>query len=94
MKMYSGWNWLLIDAANNHGLDKLRFKERIQWAMDNLPNLEQLYTDRIAAEQNLPADKKWKEAPLYAKAVMAIRKAQQGIPTGHMVGVDATCSGK
>jgi hypothetical protein len=24
---------------------------------------------------------------------MAIQKAQQGLPTGHMVGVDAICSG-
>ena len=93
MISYSGWEYLLIDVCNQFGGDKLLFEERIQWAMDNLPNLEQLYTDRIAAEQNLPADKKWKEAPLYAKAVMAIRKAQQGIPTGHMVAMDGVCSG-
>lgn len=77
---YSGYQWLLIDAANNYGLDKKLFEERIQWAEAHLVSLETL------ADQ---AETK----PLYIKAVMAIRKAQQGIPTGHMVGVDATCSG-
>lgn len=80
MRQYSGWQWLLIDAANNFGHDKLRFEERIQWAEDNLGQLEQL------ADQ---AETK----PLYLKAVMAIRKAQKGLPTGHMVGVDGVCSG-
>lgn len=93
MKNYSGWQWLLIDLANQFGHDKLLFEERIQWAEDNLYNLEAVGTQRLADEINLPNDEKWKEAPLYIKAVMAIRKAQQGIPTGHMVGVDACCSG-
>ena len=77
---YSGWQWLLIDAANQYGLDKLLFEGRIDWAEHNLDCLEG-FTDTAETK------------PLYIKAVMAIRKAQQGIPTGHMVGVDATCSG-
>ena len=80
MKMFTGWQYLLIDLANHYGLDKLLFEQRIEWATTNLPNLEAL------ADQ---AETK----PLYLKAVMAIRKAQQGIPTGHMVGLDACCSG-
>ena len=80
MNRYTGWQYLLIDLANQYGHDKLLFEERIQWATDNLPNLEQL------ADQ---AETK----PLYIKAVMAIRKAQQNIPTGHLVGLDACCSG-
>lgn len=80
MIQYTGWQWLLIDCANQQGLDKLLFEERIQWAEANLNTLETL------ADQ---AETK----PLYLKAVMAIRKAQAGIPTGHMVGVDACCSG-
>jgi hypothetical protein len=80
MKRFTGWQWLLIDAANSFGHDKLTFEDRIQWATDNLQDLEAL-ADQAETQ------------PLYRKAVMAIRKAQQGIPTGHMVGVDATCSG-
>ena len=80
MISYTGWNWLLIDLANSFGLDKKLFEERIQWAEENLHQLEAL------ADQ---AETK----PLYISAMLAIRKAQQGIPTGHMVAVDAVCSG-
>ena len=80
MKQYSGWEWLLIDACNNWGGDKLLFEERIQWATDNLSNLE-AFADQAETK------------PLYIKAVMAIRKAQQGKPTGHLVAVDGVCSG-
>jgi len=80
MVMYTGFQWLLIDAATQYGLDKLTFEERIQWSMDHLDELEALAND---------AETK----PMYIKVVMAIRDAQQGNPIGHMVGVDGTCSG-
>jgi len=82
MDFFTGWQYLLIDCANNFGKDKLVFEDRIQWATDNLDHLEEL----AAGEQ-------WKERPLYLKAVGAIRKAQAGLPTGHMVGFDAVNSG-
>lgn len=80
MNFYSGWQYLLIDVANAFGLDKKLFEERIDWAHQNLHKLEDLYPQ--AESKNL-----------YAKAVLAIRKAQAHIPTGHMVGVDGVCSG-
>lgn len=80
MQCFTGWEYLLIDVANNFGLDKLLFEDRIAWTEGNLNDLENL------AEF---AETK----PLYLKAVQAIRKAQQGIPTGHLVGFDACCSG-
>ena len=80
MKQFTGWQYLLIDAANAMGHDKLLFETRIEWAESHLHELEAL-TDE--------ADSK----ALYVKAVMAIRKAQAGLPTGHLVGLDACCSG-
>lgn len=80
MTPFTGFEYLLIDAANQYGHDKLLFEERIQWAKDNLNCLE------------AQADKA-ETLPLYRKAVLAIRKAQKGLPTGHMVGFDAVCSG-
>ena len=80
MKFYTGWQWLLIDAANHYGLDKLLFEQRIEWATEHLEQLESLAH-------------KAECQPLYMKAVMAIRKAQAGLPTGHMVEVDASASG-
>lgn len=80
MKQYSGWNWLLIDAANSFGKDKDLFEQRIEWAEMNLGHLENLIP-----HAETPA--------LFHKAVLAIRKAQKGLPMGHMVAVDATASG-
>ena len=80
MKTYSGFEYLCIDVANSYGLDKLLFEERIEWVQTNIDKLEEL---AVHAETK----------PLYHKAVMAIRKVQQGKPTGHMVGLDASCSG-
>ena len=81
---YTGWEYLAIDVANNFNLDldKKTFEERIDWFNSNIEDLEKL------AEGD-----KWKERPLYLKAVQTIRKAQKGASTGHMVGLDATCSG-
>lgn len=80
MKTFTGYQYLLIDIANQYGHDKMLFEDRIQWATDHLQELETL-TDKAECQ------------PLYKKAVMALRKAQQGIPTGHLVGFDAVCSG-
>ena len=77
---YTGYQWLLIDAATQYGHDKLTFEERMAWTQEHLDDLEMM---------SQSAD----TGPLYQKAVLAIRKAQQGLPTGHLVGVDGTCSG-
>lgn len=84
---FTGWQYLLIDVANQWGLDKKEFEDRIQWAEENLHQLEDLGNQRIQE------GKEWKEAPLYVAACIAIRKAQKGLPTGHMVGMDAAASG-
>jgi hypothetical protein len=80
MTFYTGWQYLLIDAATHFGHDKFTFENRIAWAEAHLHELESLADE---------AETK----PLYLKAVMAIRKAQQGVPSGHLVGVDGCCSG-
>ena len=80
MNKFSGYEYILIDIANQFGLDKELFEDRIQWVHEHMDDLE------ASADQ---AETK----PLYVKAVMALRKAQQGTPTGHLVGLDACCSG-
>ena len=82
MKNFTGWQYLLIDCANHFGLDKELFENRILWVEKNLDRLEELADDAPA-----------KTRPLYRKAVMAIRDAQAGRPSGHLVGFDAICSG-
>lgn len=82
MKTYTGFQWLLIDAANQFGHDKQTFEWRIRWATEYLATLDSELLINMAETR-----------PLYVKAVMAIRKAQHGLPTGHLVGVDSVCSG-
>jgi Schitoviridae RNA polymerase len=82
MKEFTGWEYLLIDVANNYGHDKLRFEERIVWVTEHLNELEDLAVGRS-----------WKQRPMYIKAVLAVRKAQRSEPSGHLVGFDAICSG-
>jgi hypothetical protein len=79
-QQFTGFQYLLIDVANAYGEDKANFGPRIDWAVARLDTLE---------EHMVNAENK----ALYTKAVQAIRKAQAGIPTGHLVGLDAVCSG-
>jgi len=80
MQFYTGFQYLLIDAANSFGLDKEVFSTRLEWAKENFEVLEEL------ADQ---ADDYY----LYVKAVDSIRKAVRGEASGHLVGLDAICSG-
>lgn len=80
MKLYTSFEFLCVDVANQNGMDKLLFEERIQWVKDNFAQLMVITTPK-------------KERPLYVKAVTALYKACRNIPVGHMVGLDATCSG-
>lgn len=82
MITFSGYEYLMIDVANQFGKDKLVFEDRIDWVKANMDSLEAL---------TIESDTKTR--PLYVKAVSALRKAQQGLPTGHLVGLDSVCSG-
>lgn len=82
MKTFTAWQYMLIDLANNFGLDKKLFEERIEWAEANLHQLDELV--ELAPE---------KTRALFVKAKLAIKKAQAGLPTGHTVALDACCSG-
>lgn len=80
MKTYTAFEWICVDIANQGWNDKKLFEERIQWVKDNFNRLPYLETSK-------------KERPLYLKAVSALYRACKGQATGHMVGLDATCSG-
>lgn len=78
---YKPFEWMLIEAANHiFDLDKDLYEKRIQWARDNLDNLEDFI------EQ---ADSK----PMFAKAILAIRDVQAGKPTGAICRLDSAASG-
>jgi len=79
MKDYSPLEYLKIDIANQFGKDKLSFAQRIAW----VNSVKDLRSKTDQAEK--PAQ--------YLAAVLAYEDALAGIPTGHMVGLDACSSG-
>lgn len=85
-KLFNAVDYLCIDIANCVGTqgdfrgDKELFETRIQWVKDNFNNLEDFID---VAEDKF----------LYIKAVHALRETMLGQPTGHLVALDATCSG-
>ena len=88
MQTFTGLQYLQIDIANQMAntddphvkLDKSNFEDRIAWVEQYENDLEDLVD---------LADKPFQ----YLAAVMAYRDAQNGVPTGHLVGVDAAASG-
>lgn len=85
-KTYLPIDYICIDLANCVGTqgsfrgDKELFEDRIKWVKDNFNYLE----DFIEAAENKPQ---------YIKALHALRETMLGNPTGHLIGLDASCSG-
>lgn len=77
MQTFNGKQYLAIDIANNFGLDKETWDNRIQWVKDNYQDLEQ-FEDQ--------ADEKF----LFSKGVKTLRRVDKGEPTGFIMGLDAT----
>lgn len=80
MTPYLPFEYLAIDIANHAGNDKSTFPERLEWFKQNHKDLESL------ADQA-------EDKPLFVKSVQVLRDVQLGRATGHMVSLDAICSG-
>ena len=76
--MFTPREWLYIDIANKMNKDKLLYKDRILWVLANYDDLES-----FTPEKNTT----------YQKAVLALRDTDNGIPSGHLVELDAIASG-
>ncbi|MFR7882343.1 MAG: DNA-directed RNA polymerase [Christensenellales bacterium] len=63
MQEFTGLVYLLIDIANNYGLDKKSWRERIQWTREHMDELESHL-------------KEAEEPALYYASVKALRQAQ------------------
>lgn len=80
MQKFTAREYLKIDIANNYGLDKLDWDERISWFDQNETKLQEL----IAS-----AD----EPALFYAGIKAWEDVKAGRPTGYMISLDATSSG-
>jgi hypothetical protein len=79
MQTFNAMQYLAIDIANQAGLDKAPWNERIEWVKTHFNELESL----------IPEDPKTKF--LYIKAVDTLRSINQ--PTGFVMALDASNSG-
>ena len=79
-QQFTGLEYMNIDIANQFGMDKKIWSERLDWVAAN----EHCLQDAIEF-----AD----EPILMAKAINARKDALQGIPTGFIMGLDATAQG-
>ena len=80
MQLFTPFEYLCIDIANAYGLDKELFDTRISWVKNNIHCLESYL-------------KQADDPALFIKAVLALRASQAGKPTGHLISLDAVCSG-
>ena len=80
MRTFTGTEYLKIDIANCYGLDKETWNDRIAW----VDQFEQVL-ETMDGSADSPI--------LYRKACRALRNVQQGKPTKHVMGLDATASG-
>ena len=90
MQTFTGIEYLKIDVANNFGLDRLTYQERIDWFNTNINfSPETTSTDIIEwITVNQP-----KEPELFFASVQAYVKYLNDEPSGYMVSFDATASG-
>jgi DNA-directed RNA polymerase len=80
MQTFTGTQYLKIDLANQFGLDRMTWQNRIYWVNDNEKDLKDLATTA-------------KYPILFRKALRAYQCAKAGKPTNHVMGLDATASG-
>lgn len=80
MQYFTSSEYLQIDMANNYGLDKSTWTDRLLWATYNENRLEQMVNSA-------------KEPAQYYAAVKAYRAAMNGEAIGYPISLDATSSG-
>lgn len=82
MQKFSGIEYIYIDMANQFGLDKELWEDRITWSKDMLSSQAKVDAAIEAADEPM----------LLIKAIHAYNDATNGVATGFIMGLDATTS--
>ena len=80
MQLLTAREYLKVDIANNYGLDKKTWDERISWFDENEANLLNLVDEA-------------EESALFYAGINAWKDMKAGKPIGYAVALDATSSG-
>lgn len=92
--LFTPAQWSLIDLANQYGLDKKDFEERLQFGRDLLPTIREckgiLDLDTQFRSYIDEAD----EPELFTASLLNVWDICRGVPTGHYIELDAAASGK
>jgi len=80
MQEFTGSDYVRIDLANQFGLDRLNWNDRLFWVRNNRPDMHNL----VATAKNKLA---------FTKALRALESAENGESTNFIMGMDATASG-
>lgn len=92
MKKFNGIKYTLIDVANCLGYDKLSWEERINMALIAINSITD-ETGEYIKEELLKLANSADEPAHCLSALMAYKDAMKNIPSGHLIGLDATASG-
>lgn len=89
MQLFTGLEYIMIDVANNYGLDKLSFEDRLKWFKETIIINKDSTNKDILEFANTT-----KEAPaLVFAGLQAYRDTLNNKPTGYRIGLDAIASG-
>lgn len=85
-----GLYWLKVHTANNYGLDKASYDDRVKWVDDNINEIVRIAKDPMGTIEI------WNDADeplMYLAACKALLDHSEGLPVRLPVSLDATCSG-
>lgn len=92
--LFTPAQWSLIDLANQFGLDKKPFEERLQWGREQLTKIRKCAGMLDLSNHFDDTIKKADEPELFTAALLNVWDIVNGRPSGHFIELDAAASGK
>ena len=91
--LFTPAQWSLIDLANQMGLDKKPFEERLQWGREQLVKIRKCAGMLDLSKHFDDIIKKADEPELFTAALLNVWDIVNGRPSGHFIELDAAASG-